>query len=237
MKHVVARYLGLLAVPAPILAQICGPNSLPTYVNLVSALQVPGLRVDTLPIAGNREFTVVLEESGRARPTVLGRPTERSAASALASCRVAALWTSRGDSVAVNWLLAPAVNELATIDYTGQSWSRADQPRPSAYTGAARLRFREVMRSFIAAARERAAGDYGRGYTNVYVLIDSIGRPEITRILVSSGRRTLDEAALSGPMLLAPGMPSDSVGTGVSRWYVVPISWTGTAPGLGRVGP
>jgi hypothetical protein len=63
----------------------------------------------------------------------------------------------------------------------------------------------------IADARERAQGDIGTGSTMVLLLLDERGRPVITRLLLSSGRRSLDETALSA-LMLAVSNPTDSVG-------------------------
>ncbi len=231
------RLAALVLLPAPVLAQVCGPGAAPTYADLANALDVPGLGLDTLSIRGDREFTVVLGDSGAERGTVLGAPTERSIASATAWCRVAALWTSRGDSLAVNWLLAPQEAELSVVNLTARSLSLEDRPRPGAYADGSSLQLGEVARGLITSFGERAAGDIGRGRTDLLVMVDSTGRPVISRILSSSGRRTLDQAALTAAMLDTPGTGSDSVGTAVSRWYVVPISWTEGGPGGGGASP
>ncbi len=182
MRHrvtMIGFVAGLALAPAAA-GQVCGLGRFPTYEDLVVALENANLGLDTLSVAGNREFTVVLGANGDPRPLMIGAPTPAAIASATAACRLAGLWTSRSDSLAVNWLLAPQVVEVIPFDYAGRVLSLADRPRPSEYTGAANLGFPEVRRSFIAAARERAAGDIGRGSTMVLLLVDSSGRPTMT---------------------------------------------------------
>ena len=224
------RLVILIGLPTPVLAQVCGPDTTPTYADLATALDAPEIGLDTLSIRGNREITVVLENDGTTRGTILGTPSQRSIASAAAWCRVAALWTSRGDSLVVNWLLTPEVAELSVVNYTARSLFVEDRPRPGGLGG--RLELGDAARGLIASFRERAGGDIGRGSTELLVLIDSIGRPAISRILRSSGRRTLDQAGLSAAMLFAPEAPGGGAGTPDSGWYTAPISWEGGPGGV-----
>ena len=131
----------------------------------------------------------------------------------------------------------PQGAELSVVNLTARSLSLEDRPRPGAYADGSSLQLGEVARGLLTSFRERAAGDIGRGRTDLLVMVDSTGRPVISRILSSSGRRTLDQAALTAAMLDTPGTGSDSVGTAVSRWYVVPISWMEGGPGGGGASP
>jgi hypothetical protein len=221
-------WLGILLglFPFPASSQPCGAGAVPTYEDFGRALAdyAERLGLDTLSIPKSREVTIVLSEAGSRQRALHGAPSDQMRASALASCRVSGLWTSRGDSLSVNWVVRPQIEDLLVPQFPQSSLSQADQPRPSAFTTGVAPQFPQAYRAMIAEARERAQGDIGSGMTMLLTLIDENGRAVIARLLVSSGRRALDETALHARML-GLTTPSDSVGLAVPRWYATPLSW------------
>jgi hypothetical protein len=224
VRSAFATALGLLA-PLPVSSQPCGAGAGPTYEDFARVLRnYEVLGLDTLSMPSSREVTVVLPEAGSRQRMLHGAPSDQMRASAFAACRVSALWTSRGDSLSVNWVVRPQIEDLIVPQFPEGSLSQADQPRPRAFTTGVAPQFPQAYRAILAEARERAQGDVGTGTTMLLTLIDETGRPIITRLLVSSGRRSLDETAL-GARMLGLTTSSDSVGVDVPRWYVTPISW------------
>jgi hypothetical protein len=204
-------------------AQECTRASQPSYRDLPDVLRTLDFRLDTLTVSGNRDLTVVLGSFGTRR-TILGRPTEAAVASASAACRLAVLWSTRGDSLVVNWLLEPTRLDLVPDSLELRRLTLSDRPRPIAHTGTARIRTESLYQSMLNSARARSGDDIGAGATMIMTLIDERGFVVLSRLLRSSGVRSLDEAALN-IMFTTLHVPPDSAGTPVTAWYVNPISW------------
>jgi hypothetical protein len=100
----------------------------------------------------------------------------------------------------------------------------SDRPRPIAHTALARIRTESLYQSMLDSARARSQGDVGNGESMIMTLIDGRGIVVLSRLLRSSGVRSLDEAALN-IMLTTLHVPPDSAGTPVTAWYANPISW------------
>jgi hypothetical protein len=201
-------------------AQTCAAAARRDYADIAAVLSEAKLRLDTLSIAGTVELTAIV---GRGDQISFGAPTAVTLSSAAGYCRVAALWTSRGDSIAATWLFEPTSIELVA-PVTSAPGLLVDKPRPVPHTSKARVVFSNVSQRVIERARSRAAGAIGRGQTTILTLVDSTGLPAVTRLLQSSGVRALDEAALSAMMVSLLSRP-DSAGRPVAAWYETPISW------------
>lgn len=201
----------------------CDGDYARSYTDLASVLRDPQLQLDTVPVAGTVELTVTIQTAGPTRSVTFGKPSDGTIATARGVCRVAALLTSRGDSVAVTWLVDPATVVLGVVALS-RPLTLADRPTPVASTTLARIRDRSLYDRLKAAAISSAAGRTGTGQTTVVTLINEAGVPVLSRLSRSSGVRVLDESALRIMATVLTSTP-DSIGVRKAVWYVTPIDW------------
>jgi hypothetical protein len=142
---------------------------------------------------------------------------------------MAALWTSRGDSLVVHWLSAADSLVAITPLVTPPSADITDRPQPIQYDQPATFGSPDIMRSAILAA-SRAAGGQTRRTAAFMILIDTTGRALNVRMTTRSSLvRELDEAALriySGTQY----HPAEDNGTPVLSWLLAELHWPGSDP-------
>ena len=149
--------------------------------------------LDTVPLRGTLDISAIATSDGTVTRVLLGSPGPgvRKAD----TCRRAALWTSRGDSLVVHWIAAADSTAVISTRGLNSSADPADQPQFFEPDQAATFGSPDIMRSNIIAAA-RNAGSQPAQPTSLVVLVDTTGRALIARLSASSGVRVLDEAAL-----------------------------------------
>jgi hypothetical protein len=199
-------------------------SSPPAYADVIEALGRLGPRLDSIPLIGTRNITVVVRND-QTELVEVGIASQNTIASSSASCRVGLLWTSRGDSLAVHWLVDPGFFSLSDTTPTVSPDDILAVPRVLSHPTRGYVRSRALADSLIAARAEAAGAEIGVGATNVWVLIGPDGRLMNARIARSSLVRGLDEQALTIPGQLDYEPARLQSGEPVPAWYLMPIIW------------
>jgi hypothetical protein len=178
--------------------------------------------LDTVPLRGTLDISVITSAATR---VLLGAalPGARNAV----TCRMAALWTSRGDSLAVHWMAGDDLAVTSTRKPNSIA-DPADQPYFFEPDQPATFSLPDIMRTNILAAAHSAGAQSARP-TGLVVLVDTTGRALIARLSSSSGVRLLDEAALRiyGSTQYHP---AEHEGRPVRSWLRAEVHWPLRSP-------
>lgn len=222
LSTVLACSLGWFWPLSVLEGQACDGVDRPTYSTIVDAIAGLGSTLDTLAIRGRRHVTIAVGP-GEVRSVRLGLPSPRTTARASATCRMALVWSTRGDSLIAMWLATDQAVETIP-DSVLVNLTLADQPRPIQHDVRPSLLQRTSRDRLVAQLFEEAGEpEYSRS-AMVLSVIDTAGAVVMARLIKSSGVRELDEGILEIWRHLRYS-PASFEGELVAVGFATPIAW------------